>query len=193
MVNHMLVINNLSNQLWISQISGLIGLIIIGISYLFPKKKYLLFASLSFIFFILETVFAKLYANLIVTSVCLIRNLLMTYYLFRKNKEVPMYIVISLLVIMWIGEVAYMRLSNTFNVFDNYLPPLLVTMSTFTQNSKNEYVVKMGAALHETGFLIYYSIYKLPLSIFRQIILVFATFIGIILLKIKNRIEKIKN
>ncbi len=179
----MLSFNDLTLELWISQISGLIGLIIIGLSYLFPKKKYLLFATISFIFFILEAVFAGLYANLIGTSTCLIRNFLMTFFLLKRNKELPMPIVLSLLGIMWIIIIAYMALSKTFNVFDNYLPPFLITISTFTQNSTNEYVVKIGAFFHEIGFLIYYSIYKLPLSILRQVILVVSALIGIVLIR----------
>ena len=173
---------DLTIPLWISQISGFIGLIIIFISYLFKKKKFLMIATTSFIFFIIEQAFALLYSNLIVSSICFIRNIIMLVYLLKKNKELPRYIVYSLIGVMWIGIIIYMAITNTFNVFDNYLPPLIVTMSTITQNFKNEFVVKIGALFHESGFLVYYLIYHLPLSIFRQIVLVIATLIGLILL-----------
>ena len=178
---------NLTKELWISQISGLIGLIVIGISYLFPKKKFLAIATIAFVFFIIEQFFLSVYSNLIVSSVCFLRNLLMTIFMLKKNKELPKKILFSLLLIMWISEIIYMAISKTFFVLDNYLPPVIVTMSTFTQNSKNEYIVKIGVTLHETGFLIYYLIYKLPISIFRQIVLVVASLIGIIIFYKKTK------
>ncbi len=187
---------DLSPMLWVSQICGLIGLVIIFISYLFKKKKFLMIGTASFFFFILEQAFATLYSNLIVSSVCLIRNLLMLIFLLKKNKELPKYIVYSLIGVMWLGIIIYMAITNTFTVYDNYLPPLIVTMSTITQNFKNEFVVKIGALLHESGFLVYYLIYRLPFSIFRQAILVIATLIGLIILIVryikdrKNRIDK---
>ena len=107
--------------------------------------------------------------------------------MFKKNKELPKKILFSLLLIMWISEIIYMAISKTFFVLDNYLPPVIVTMSTFTQNSKNEYIVKIGVTLHETGFLIYYLIYKLPISIFRQVVLVVSSLIGIIILYKKTK------
>jgi hypothetical protein len=173
---------DLTVNLWISQIAGLIGLIVIGISYLFKKKKFIAIATISFIFFIIEQAFAALYSNLIVSSSCFIRNLLMVYFLFKKKKELPKGIVFGLLGVMWISILIYLGFSNTFSKWDNYLPPLIVTMSTITQNNKKEIVVKIGALLHEGGFLVYYLVYHLPLSILRQIILVVACFIGLILI-----------
>lgn len=172
----------LTIPLWISQISGLIGLIIIFISYLFKKKKFLMIATFSFIFFIIEQAFALLYSNLIVSSICLIRNVLMLIFLIKKDKELPKYIIYSLIGVMWLCIIIYMAITDTFALFDNYLPPFIVTISTITQNFKNEFVVKIGALFHESGFLIYYSIYHLPLSIFRQAVLVLATLIGLIIL-----------
>jgi hypothetical protein len=173
---------DLTVNLWISQIAGLIGLIVIGISYLFKKKKFIAIATISFIFFIIEQAFAALYSNLIVSSSCFIRNLLMVYFLFKKKKELPKGIVFGLLGVMWISILIYLGFSNTFSKWDNYLPPLIVTMSTITQNNKKEIVVKIGALLHEGGFLVYYLVYHLPLSILRQIILVVACFIGLVLI-----------
>jgi hypothetical protein len=171
---------DLTVNLWISQIAGLIGLIVIGISYLFKKKKFIAIATISFIFFIIEQAFAALYSNLIVSSSCFIRNLLMVYFLFKKKKELPKGIVFGLLGVMWISILIYLGFSNTFSKWDNYLPPLIVTMSTITQNNKKEIVVKLGALLHEGGFLAYYLVYHLQLSILRQIILVVACFIGLV-------------
>lgn len=172
---------------WASQICGLIGLIIIFISYIFKKREFIVIASISFIFFILEQAFAFLYSNLIVSSVCFIRNILMVIFLFKSNKELPKWLIYSLIGLMWLLIIIYMAITNSFNVFDNYLPPIIVTMSTMTQNFKNEFIVKIGALLHESGFLLYYLImnaktHELPLSIFRQVILVIATIIGLIIL-----------
>lgn len=182
---------NLDTYLWISQICGFIGFIIISIAYLFGKKKFLIIATISFVFFILEQSFALLYANLIVTGICFIRNIFMVIMIIRKNKPLPFIVLLGFVLLIWIFEIIYMSISNTFNVIDNYLPPLIVTMSSFTQNSKNEYVVKCGGIVHEGGFLAYYAIYKLPLSIFREIVLVLFGFVGLFFL-IYNR-RKIKN
>ena len=173
---------DLTVNLWISQIAGLIGLIVIGISYLFKKKKFIAIATISFIFFIIEQAFAALYSNLIVSSTCFIRNLLMVYFLFKKKKELPKGIVFGLLGVMWVSILIYLGFSNTSSKWDNYLPPVIVTMSTITQNNKKEIVVKIGALLHEGGFSAYYLVYHLPLSILRQIILVVACFIGLVLI-----------
>ena len=183
---------NLTPLGWASQISGLIGLIVIFISYLFRKKKFIVIATISFIFFILEQAFAFLYSNLIVSSICFIRNVLMVIFLLKSNKELPKWLIYSLIGVMWILVIIYMAITNEFDVFDNYLPPLIVTMSTITQNFKNEFVVKIGALLHESGFLVYYLIKNavnndLPLSIFRQICLVVATLIGLLILIIHYR------
>ena len=72
-----------------------------------------------------------------------------------------------LLGVMWLGELILMGITSSFDVFDYYLPPFISTFSSFTQNSKKYYIVKLGATIHETGFLIYYIIYQLPFSILR--------------------------
>ena len=187
--------SSLSNILWASQICGLIGFLFIGISYLFKKKVFLALATISFIFFILEQAFASLYASIIVSSICLIRNFLMFIFVLKKGKELPRSIIYLLILSMWVGEIIYMSISSSFNVWDNYLPPLMVTMSTFTQNHKKEIVIKCGATIHETGFLIYYLVYNLPLSIIRQLILVLFAIGGIVLLFVnkKNKKKEIVN
>lgn len=184
---------DLTPILWVSQICGLIGLIIICISYLFKKKTFLIIATFSFIFFILEQVFAYLWSNLIVSSVCFIRNILMVYFLCKKNKELPKYMVFGLIGLMWVLIILYLAYSSSFDKWDNYLPPLIVTMSTITQNNKKELVVKIGALLHESGFLVYYMVYRLPFSILRQGILVFACLVGITILIVNMIKSKNKN
>ena len=181
---------NLTPLLWVSQIAGLLGLITIGIAYLFEKKRFLIFATISFVFFVIEQSFALLYSNLIVSSVCLVRNFVMLILLLKANKELPRYMVFVFVGVMWVGVIIYMIISKSFDKWDNYLPPAIVTMSSFTQNNKNEYVVKVGATLHETGFLIYYLVYSLPVSILRQFILIVAAVIGIIILTAKKMNNK---
>ncbi len=177
---------DLTPILWVSQIAGLLGLITIGIAYLFDKKRFLAIATIAFVFFIIEQVLAALYSNLIVSATCLIRNLLMFIMMSKYNKELSKYIVVALIVLMWSGVIIYMAVSNTFGVWDNYLPPAIVTMSTITQNNKNEYVVKVGSTLHESGFLVYYLVYRLPFSIFRQVVLIIAALIGMGILIYKS-------
>ena len=176
---------NLTPLLWVSQICGIIGFILICISYQFDRKRFLLISSFSFVFFALESGCALLYANLIVSSICLIRNILMFIFFVYKKEELPKYILLILLGVMWIGEFILMGITRTFNVFDYYLPPLISTFSTFTQNSKKYYIVKIGATIHETGFLIYYIIYQLPFSILRQAILVISALVSLVVIGIR--------
>ena len=120
------------------------------------------------------------------------------FFVYRKE-ELPKYILFILLGVMWIGEFILMGATKTFNVFDYYLPPLISTFSTFTQNSKKYYIVKIGATIHEAGFLIYYIIYQLPFSILRQAILVISALVSLVIIVIKyikNRkmnVESINN
>jgi hypothetical protein len=177
---------NLSPLAFAGQILGIIGLIIIGIAYLFKKKTFLLLCTISFIFFILEGAFALKIAGTIVAITCFIRNILMCIFLYKWDKQLPRWIVYSLLGVMIIALAIYLVISKEYGVWQHYLPACLVIMSTFTQNSKNEYIVKIGATLHETGFLVWNIVEKLPFAIFREVILVTACFIGIILLIIKD-------
>ena len=78
-----------------------------------------------------------------------------------------------------------MWLTSSFDVFDYYLPPFISTFSSFTQNSKKFYIVKLGATIHETGFLIYYIIYQLPFSILRQAILVVSALVSLIIIGVR--------
>ena len=176
---------NLTPLLWVSQICGIIGFILICISYQFDRKRFLLISSFSFVFFALESGCALLYANLIVSSICLIRNILMFIFFVYKKEELPKYMLFILLGVMWIGEFILMGITRTFNIFDYCLPPLISTFSTFTQNSKKYYIVKIGATIHETGFLIYYIIYQLPFSILRQAILVISALVSLVVIFIK--------
>lgn len=171
---------------WASQICGLIGLVFLGISYLCKKKTFLLIASFAFVFFILEQVFVYLWGGLIVTCVCFARNLLMLFFLWKKNKELSKQLVYGLLVLMWVLLIVYMAITHEFGVWTNYVPAAVVTLSTFTQNSKNELIVKGGATIHETGFLIFYlNIPNMPISVMRQILLVVAGLIGLTLVIIR--------
>ena len=190
---------NLTPLLWVSQICGIIGFILICISYQFDRKRFLLISSFSFVFFALESGCALLYANLIVSCICLTRNILMYIFFVYKKEELPRYMLFILLGVMWLGEFILMGITRTFNVFDYYLPPFISTFSTFTQNSKKYYIVKIGATIHETGFLIYYIIYQLPFSILRQAILVISALVSLIIIGVnyyKNKkidIQEVEN
>jgi hypothetical protein len=177
---------NLSPLAFAGQILGIIGLIIIGIAYLFKKKTFLLLCTISFIFFILESAFALKHAVTIVSITCFIRNILMFIFLYKWDKQLPKWIVYSLLGAMIIALAIYLGISKEYGVWQHYLPACLVIMSTFTQNSKNEYIVKIGATLHETGFLVWNIVEKLPFAIFREVILIIACIIGFVLLIVKD-------
>jgi len=181
---------NLTPMLWAGQILGLIGFILSIFSYLVKKKNFLILISLAFVFIILDQAFAGLWAGMIVTITGITRNLIMLYFLIKYDKEAPTYIMYITLGAMIIAEGVYMGLTDSFGKWDNYLLPGLVIATTFTQNCRNEYVVKIGSTLYEAGALVYYIIYQLPFSIFREVCLVIACLVGIVLLAIKQHKEK---
>lgn len=172
--------------LWTSQICGLVGLVIIFISYQFKKKTYFILASISMVFFFLEQAFAGLFSNTIVTTTALIRNVLIGIYVCKGKEKAPDYFIYILLSLMWVVEISVFAITGTLNVWDNYLPPVMVTMATFTSNSKNYYVLKGGMLIHEIGFLIYYAFYNLPFSMIRQAVLSISIIVSIIVMIIRD-------
>jgi len=179
--------SDLTGILWASQIFGLIGFAITTFANTLSKKKFLLLGAIASVFFILEQVLASLYSNAIVSLICLIRNMIMFILLVKKNKETPFYILVILLGITWAFEFTYMGITNTLGNWLNYLPPAIITIATFGQNSKNEFVVKGFTIFHSSGFFVYYLINRLPFSILREIVLITACLVGLILLIYNNR------
>ncbi len=184
---------DLTPILWVSQIAGLIGLILVCISYQFDKKKYLAISVIAFSFFVIEQVCAVLVVNVIVTIAGLLRNLLIALYIKRKNeKTVPQRQLWCLVGIMWVAVFAAMGImtlatnKNEFADWTNYLPLVLVSIFSILINNKNYYLCKLGAFIQEGGFLVYYAIFRLPVSALRQAILTTSVIVSVIIMIVKD-------
>jgi len=184
---------DLTPLLWVSQIAGLIGLILVCISYQFDKKKYLAISVIAFSFFVIEQVFAVLVVNVVVTVAGLLRNLLIGLYLKRRQeKTVPQWQVWSLVGMMWVAVFIAMGImtlvtdKNEFANWTNYLPLVLVSAFSVLINNKNYYLCKLGAFIQEGGFFLYYTIFRLPVSAMRQAILTISVIVSVVLMIIKD-------
>lgn len=172
---------------WIGQISGLIGFIIILVSFQCKKKTYCLLAGLSMFLFIIEsTASVASMANFSVCVMTLIRNLWMYVRLKTGKGEFDKKFIWILLGLMWIGQIIYMSVTNSFLELTSYFTPVTATILTILQNNKNYYVVKLGILIQESGALALFIICGFPFSIFRQIILVSSVIFSIIVLIIKD-------
>ncbi len=179
--------NGLSVWGWIGQISGLIGFLIVLVSFQCNKKTYCLLAGLSMILFIIEsTASISAMANFSVCVMALIRNLWMFIRLKTGKGEFNRKSIWFLLGLMWVGQIIYMSITNTFLELSSYFTTVTATILTVLQNNKNYYVVKVGILIQESGALALFIICGLPFSIFRQIILVSSVIFSIIVLLIKD-------
>lgn len=187
-----LMFEGLSIWGWIGQISGLIGFLIVLISFQCNKKNYCFLAGLSMILFLIEATSSKAsMANFMVCLVSLIRNLWMYFKIKKEKGELTNIEVWSLLISLWIGQIIYMIIFNGFGQVTSYFTPVTATILTFLQNNKNYYIVKLGNLIQESGALALFIICGLPFSIFRQIILVLSIIISVIIMLFKqNKLNK---
>lgn len=179
---------------WIGQISGLIGFVAILISFQCSKKKYCLIAGLSMILFIIESTTSIVsMANFSVCVISMIRNLWMYYKLKNNKGELTKVEVFSLVALMWVGQIIYMSITNSFLSLSSYFTVVTATILTFLQNNKNYYIVKLGNLIQECGALALFIICGMPFSIFRQIVLVSSVLISILIIFLRDRKYKAKN
>lgn len=180
-----------SPVLWVSQICGLLGFFIITVSYQFKKSSFLLVSGISYILFALESGIAGLFSNAIVSAMSFVRNMVMLYFLTRKKREMPACGAIVIVAIIWIAEILLFAAdSSVRGDWGNYLPPVLVTLYTFAANHKNYYVLKAGAFLLETGFLVFFLLNGLPFSVLRQAVLVLSVLVSVCRMAAKDIKQK---
>jgi len=177
---------NLTPILWVSQITGIIGFIIILISYQFDKKKYILISTLGLVFLLAEQVIALLIANSISLFINIWRNILMFYFLEKKNKELPNYMILILLGLNWTTTLIYIHSIHAALEIFNYLPIIATTIQTIGQNSKNYYVVKLTILIGEACYIAYFALAGLPFSMFRELVLTGSAIISLVVLFIKD-------
>jgi len=185
---------NLTPILWVSQICGYIAFILYGISSLLNKKKFLILSLFFFVFFLLEQLLAGLYGGIITNVISLIRSIILLVYLVKNKGQIPHYLNIIFVSIMWVTTIVSFIVfpgmySDAFNAF---LPTVLATTFTFTQNAKNYMIARIGMLVNEIGFLAYFFVNNLPLSWIRELILLVLILIGIFK-EAKNKTLEKKN
>lgn len=174
--------------LWVSQICGILGFLIITVSYQFQKGKFLVVSGISYLFFLAESGFAGLYANFIVSLFSFVRNLVMIFFFFRKKKEMPLWVTLLLLATLWASELTFFAFHPEIGGrWENYLPLLLNTAYTLSAIHHNYYVLKGGAFVHETGYLVFFAVNGLPFSSLRQLILVLSILVSVVRMWRKQR------
>jgi len=188
MINEIIIMfQNLTPILWVSQICGLIGFLIIGISYQLNRKNFLLFCSISCFFFVLEQIFAGLYENAITSALSGIRNIIILLYLVKKNRQMPnIFTHVFVLISFVFALVSFIRKGYKAElIIECFLPFVIYAIGTYSVNLKNYLLLKVGMFFNEGGYLIYYIIYHLPFSILRQVVLTSSVLISIIVYLIK--------
>lgn len=181
---------NLTPLLWASQICSIFGLIFLAISYQFKREKFYLIAGIASIFYMGENAFAGLYATAIVCAISFFKFILTYIWVKKGQDKLPDSWVYISLIIMALVIVVYMAITKTFNNWENYVPLVLTVIYSIMMNNKNYYIVKGGALVNEAGFLIFYIIEGLPVSIIREIILNTALIISVIKQIIKDNKNK---
>jgi len=188
MINEIIIMfQNLTPILWASQICGIIGFIIISISYQLDRKRFLILCAISCFFFVLEQILAGLYENSVTSFLSGVRNLLLLYYLVKKNGQMPnIFSHIFVLISLTFATVSFIKKGHSADlIVECFLPFFIYAVGTYSINLKSYLALKIGMVINEGGYLIYYTIYRLPFSILRQIILTSSVLISVIVYLIK--------
>ena len=157
---------------WLAQVFDIIGFIVIAIAYQQKKKAFILVSMAAYVFFVLESVSILLidgintYANIIVTGAGIVRNVIMIIYAVKKDKEMPMWIAIAMLIATWGLNIFF------FDKWYTYIPCVALTICTITAVQKNYYILKVGAMLNEGAFIVYNFAVGGYAGVIREIILV---------------------
>ena len=161
-----------------AQIVGLIGLIMIAVSYQFAKVRYLVWSTAAMAFFLAES--CILYADsdtvtgIVINATAIVRNIAMIFWALKKGRELPPVLAAAFLAPMWAVCAFY------FGAWYTYLPPVLQTVYTFCAVSKNYFVLKTGALILESGIFFYNASVGAYIGAVRQIVLVTSVVASIV-------------
>ena len=157
---------------WLAQLFDIIGFIIIAVAYQQKKKAFIIVSCVAYFFFVFESLSILLidhvntYANIIVTGAGIVRNVIMLLYAVKKDKEMPMWIAIVMLVATWGLNILF------FDEWFTYIPCVALTICTLTAVQKNYYILKVGAMINESAFIVYNFAVGGYAGVIREIILV---------------------
>lgn len=171
---------------WLAQLFDIIGFIIIAVAYQQKKKAFLIVSVVSYVFFVLEALSILLidgintYANIIVTGFGIIRNLIMIIYAVKKDKEMPVWIALVILAGTWGLNIFF------FGEWYTYIPCVAVTIYTLSAIQKNYYLLKVGAMINESAYIVYNLAVGGYAGVIREIILVMIIIFSVINMAIKD-------
>lgn len=160
-----------------AQICGLIGLVIILVSYQQKKLTFLWVQLIGYVFCLAESALCFGWTNVVITFTAMMRNVLMLLFLVKRGKELPLAFTLLLLAAMWGGCVPFFV--TAFRWYD-LLPPTLITLSTLCAISSNYYVLKAGALTQEYCFIAYQASIGAYIGVVRQVVLGTGVLISII-------------
>ena len=175
---------------WLAQLFDIVGFLIFVVAYQQKKNTFILVSILAYICFILESVSilvidnVNTFANIIGTASGIVRNVIMIIYAVKRNKEMPMWIAIALLVVTWGLNIPF------FDSWYTYIPCVALTICTLTAVQKNYYILKVGAMINESAFIIYNFAVGGYAGVIREIILVLVIAYSMFAMAVKE--EKIK-
>lgn len=171
---------------WVAQLLDLIGFVIILIAYQQSKEKLLFTSMFAYALFVAEACVLLIggentVANIIISFVSIVRNVLMLIVLKKYNKELPSWVAIVLLVITAAFNIPF------FKEWYSYLPIIFFSIYTLSAIQKNFYVLKIGAALLEGSFVVYNFVTGAYFGAVREAILVVSIIVSIILMLKKDK------
>ena len=157
---------------WLAQLFDIIGFIVFIFAYQQKKNRFVAVSIVAYMFFILESLSILLidnvntWANIIGTASGIVRNIFMLYFAIKKDKEVPMWIALVILGATWGLNIPF------FDSWYTYIPCVALTICSITAVQKNYYILKVGAMLNESAFIVYNFAVGGYAGVIREIILV---------------------
>lgn len=172
-----------------AQICGLIGLVIIVAAYQMNKRKLVIWQLAGYVFCLAEALFVLGWIGVVVTAGAMVRNVFMIYYRYRHDSEVPQWVTTAMVALIWAGCIPF-YITGIAGAWFDYFPPVLLTVSTVCAVNKNFYVLKAGAFVHESGYIVYHLSVGAYLGIVRQIVLSAGVVISVVRMILADKKSK---
>lgn len=185
---------------WVAQVLDLVGAFILLFAYIQSKKlKFLSISIFAYFFFAAESVVITFsapdsprYADIIISSVAAIRNVIMIFYLKKKNTEMPLWFALVLLGLTWAANIPFFIPGLFIEELKWYffMPCVFLTIFNLAAIQKNFYILKIAAILLEGSYILYNFITGAYIGAIREIVIVISIIISIISMIIKEKKEK---
>lgn len=186
---------------WLAQVIDLVGAVFLLIGYVQTKKlKFLTITIFAYICFASESVVLTVlnpetprYADIIISSVAAIRNVIMILYATKKNKEMPLWAALVLLALTWAANIPFFIPGLFIQELKWYffLPCTMLTIFNLAAIQKNFYILKVAAILLEGSYVLYNFITGAYIGAIREIVIVLSIVVSIVSMALKEKKEKL--